>query len=126
MQLGGQRLGATARLRPGGLAAKIGESMTATVKCPSCGRGNASGNFCSWCAARLDATSAETEVMGAAAGSASRISISSTTVDEGRFLPGTVLAGRYRIAGLLGRGGMGEVYRATYLTLAHAVVLQFL
>jgi hypothetical protein len=43
-----------------------------------------------------------------------------------RFAPGTVLVGRYRIVGLLGRGGMGEVYRADDLTLEHPVALKFL
>jgi serine/threonine-protein kinase len=51
---------------------------------------------------------------------------SSGSIEEGRFPPGTVLAGRFRIVGLIGRGGMGEVYRAHDLILNHPVALKFL
>src|SRR5512142_1567727 len=49
-----------------------------------------------------------------------------TDIDHGRFVPGVTLGGRYRIIGRIGRGGMGEVYRADDLRLSQPVALKFL
>ena len=47
-----------------------------------------------------------------------------TIDDRVAFVPGEVFAGRYRMVGLIGRGGMGDVWRANDLVLETEVALK--
>jgi serine/threonine protein kinase len=78
--------------------------------------------FCSSCLHPPSTRSAESTLGGLA----SPKPLPDMPAPPERLAPGTLFAGRYRIVAWIGRGGMGQVYRADDLTLGQPVALKFL
>ena len=102
--------------------------MRDMARCPACsGLIRAKSALrCPFCGGSLAASETQTAVEIRQGSSPQDPLGFSLAIGEARFTPGHVFAERFRIVSLLGRGAMGEVYRADDLRLGQPVALKLL
>ena len=108
--------------RTGTISVTVEMKVSPIYLCPTCGTAVARNQrFCSACGVRLNALAQATTVTRPPDRCLNFLTSSTTPASAG-----AVLAQRYRIVSLLGRGGMGEVYCGDDLLLRQPVAMKFL
>lgn len=98
-------------------------------QCPSCSREILDDSrICSYCGGVVQSAAEEPTVTAPPKpvhqpAHAAPSGTSSDSIDQARFTPGTMLADRYRVVGLLGKDRMNEIYRADDLEHGQSVAL---